>query len=96
MTHHRCLTAEQAEAPTRPIRRRCLAQQPNLSAFLVEAMRGANLVAVHGRSYVLQKQEVSPAMVRAVRNLDRSAAKLREIVEVLVRSRTTKPKGARR
>ena len=96
MTHHRCLTAEQAEAPTKPIRRRCLAPKPDPSAFLVEALRGAHLVAVHTRHYVVQKQEAPPSLVRAVRDLDRSAAQLRESVDALVRSRTTKPKGARR
>jgi hypothetical protein len=97
MTHHRCLTAEQAEAPTKPIRRMAKAPQPDPSAFLVEALRGAYLVAVSVRHYVVQKQGViHPVLVRSVRDLDRSAAQLRAAVDAVVRSRPKTPKGCRR
>ncbi|MCJ7831456.1 MAG: hypothetical protein MUP86_02920 [Dehalococcoidia bacterium] len=62
-----------------------------------EALRGACLVAVHVRHYVVQKQEgITPVLVRAVRDLDRSAAQLRDAVDALVRSRPKTPKGGRR
>ena len=95
--HSRCLTVEQAESPTKPIRRTEKAPQPDPSAFLVEALRGAYLVAVSVRHYVVQSQGViHPVLVRSVRDLDRSAAQLREAVDAVVHSRQKKPKGGRR
>ncbi len=93
----RFLTAEQAAAKTRPIRKGKRAQPPEPTAFLAEAIAGSCLVATNARDYVRRSPEgVTPALVRYVRDLDRRAALLRDAVDAVVRERREKTKCLKR